>query len=186
MAGHLGVETPGDPATANDFQVKLLSNRSIYCDLLSTRDLEKYAQRNSSKSTQVDAEYVSTVEASIREKSRPRHVSLHNNRRSHHTKNWTCGTPRSCAQCALCIANEVTNWNVQHSVEELRRGAEHTRHLRDCHLVHCRQGHELAPDRLQVHKAMTNVPGRLQVQTRRTTGQNSSMDSYTTWDWRCT
>ena len=54
------------------------------------------------------------------------------------------------------------------------------------HLVHCRQGHELAPDRLQVHMAMTNVPGRLQVQTRRTTGQNSSMDSYTLWDSRCT
>ena len=36
-------------------------------------------------------------------------------------RTWTCGTPRSCAQCALCIANEVPNWNVHHSVEEMNQ-----------------------------------------------------------------
>ena len=42
----------------------------------------------------------------MREQSRPRHLSLHNNGHVNNIqRNWTCGTPRSCAQCALSIAN---------------------------------------------------------------------------------
>ena len=78
-----------------DFQVKLLSNRSIYCAYFSKSRVKSRSQgrfqdlNTCRKSVQFfqnapnrDAEHVSTVEASIREKSRPRHLVLHNNKRS--------------------------------------------------------------------------------------------------------
>ena len=44
----------------------------------------------------------------MREQSRPRHLSLHNfGHFNTMPRNWTCGTPRSSAQCALCSANAL-------------------------------------------------------------------------------
>ena len=87
---HTSPENEGRAGCRIDFRI---------CVPPSRRNCVKFAQ----KSSQVDAEYVSTVEPSIREQSRPRHLSLHNNGHVNTIpRNWTCGTPRSSAQCALC------------------------------------------------------------------------------------
>ena len=40
------------------------------------------------------------------------------------SKNCTCESPRSAAQCALCVPRSACSWNVHHSVEELNRKHE--------------------------------------------------------------
>ena len=57
-----------------DFQVKLLSNRSIYCAYFSRSRVESKSQGR--------LQGLSTAVTSIREESRPRHLLLHNNGRS--------------------------------------------------------------------------------------------------------
>ena len=55
--------------------------------------------------------------------TQPGHLSLHTNRRVHkNPKNCTCESPRSAAQCALCVPRSVCSWNVHHSIDELNEG----------------------------------------------------------------
>ena len=44
--------------------------------------------------------------------------------RSQPSKNCTCESPLSTAQCALCVPRSACSWNVHHSVEELNRRHE--------------------------------------------------------------
>ena len=64
-----------------------------------------------------------TAAAAPQFSARPGHLSLHNNRRVHnHPKNCTRESPRSAAQCALCVPRSARSWNVHHSVDELKEG----------------------------------------------------------------
>ena len=69
-----------------------------------------------------DAEYVSTVEPSIREQSRPRHLLFHSNG---HVKPYQGTGPvelHGPVHSVHCAAPTQTNWNIHQSVEELDRG----------------------------------------------------------------
>ena len=45
------------------------------------------------------------------------------------SKNCTCESPRSAAQCALCVPRSAYSWNVHHSVDELKHTRVHEQRL---------------------------------------------------------
>ena len=106
--------------------------------------------------------------------SEPRHLSLHNDGRSPtrqkklHRRIFTmfCTVAhRTCLWDITAMSNSVDELRARHNhchVNGLLELAVHGHrdvtvegHEEARHLVHCPQGHELVPERLQVHKAMT-------------------------------